>query len=221
MAVPMMHPLVRSASPGRLARPSRRDAAKRALDLTLVVAGLVAIWPLLLLIALAVRWDSPGPALFAQTRIGRDGRPFRMWKFRSMRADAEVLRPVVLGASDRAGLCFKAKDDPRVTRLGRLLRRTSLDELPQLWNILRGEMSLVGPRPALPEEVAAYPAHARGRLAVRPGLTGVWQVSGRADVGFDAMIAMDLDYVRDHGLRRDIGLILATFRAVLAGRGAY
>jgi lipopolysaccharide/colanic/teichoic acid biosynthesis glycosyltransferase len=138
-----------------------------------------------------------------------------------MTVDAEARRPSVLAASDRAGICFKAKDDPRVTRVGRLLRRTSFDELPQLWNVLTGEMSLVGPRPALPEEVAAYPARALGRLAVRPGLTGVWQVSGRADVGFDAMIEMDLDYVRSHSLRRDIGLILATFRAVIAGRGAY
>lgn len=217
----MMPPLVRSAPPGRPARLIRRDATKRALDVLLAVLGLVAIWPLLLLIALAIRLDSPGSALFAQTRIGRDGRPFRMWKFRSMIAEAEVLRPAVLAGSDRDGLCFKARHDPRVTRVGRILRRLSLDELPQLWNVLAGDMSLVGPRPALPEEVAAYPACAFGRLAVRPGLTGVWQVSGRADVGFDEMIAMDLDYVRDHGLRRDFGLMLRTVGVVLRGRGAY
>lgn len=196
-------------------------AGKRALDLVLVTLGLIAIWPLLVLIAVAIRLDSRGPVLFAQTRIGRGGRPFRMWKFRSMVADAEARRAEVLASSDRDGLCFKAKADPRVTRVGRLLRRLSLDELPQLWNVLTGEMSLVGPRPALPEEVAAYPPAAHERLAVRPGLTGVWQVSGRADVGFAAMIAMDVDYVRNHGVRRDIALILRTFAVVVAGRGAY
>lgn len=216
-----MAPSVAPFPPTGLALPSSNGGGKRMLDVALVLLGAIAIWPLLLLIALAIRLDSPGPALFAQTRIGRNGRRFRMWKFRSMVPDAEALRARGLAASDRDGLCFKAKADPRVTRIGRLLRRTSLDELPQLWNVLVGEMSLVGPRPALPEEVAAYPAHALQRLAVRPGLTGVWQVSGRADVGFDAMVAMDVDYVRNHGVRRDIGLILRTVGVVLAGRGAY
>jgi lipopolysaccharide/colanic/teichoic acid biosynthesis glycosyltransferase len=218
----MANPLVASAAPaGRLTPSAGVPTAKRALDIVLVGLGLLAIWPALLLIALAIRLDSRGPVLFSQVRIGHGGRPFRMWKFRSMVADAEARRAAVLSASDRAGLCFKAKDDPRITRAGRFLRRTSLDELPQLWNVLKGEMSLVGPRPALPEEVAAYPAAARERLAVLPGLTGVWQVSGRADVSFDDMVAMDVTYVRNPGIGRDLALILRTVAVVVRGKGAY
>ncbi len=216
----MASPLLLTA-PRASALSPRMPSGKRLFDVALVVMGLVAVCPVLLVIALAIRAEGPGPVLFRQTRIGRHGRPFRMWKFRSMVPDAEARRAAVLAASDRAGLCFKAKADPRVTRVGRILRRSSLDELPQLWNVLVGEMSLVGPRPALPEEVAAYPAPARERLAVPPGLTGLWQVSGRADVGFDRMIALDVDYVRNHGVLRDLGLLLRTLSVVAQGRGAY
>lgn len=193
--------------------------AKRAMDLVLTGLGLIAIWPLLALIALAIRLDTRGPVFFVQTRVGKDGRTFGMVKFRSMVVNAESLLAGLQG--DRDGLCFKAKDDPRITRVGRFLRRTSLDELPQLWNVLRGEMSLVGPRPALPAEVAAYPAPARERLAALPGITGEWQVSGRADISFDDMIALDVGYVRHPSLRRDISILLRTVRVVLDGRGAY
>lgn len=194
---------------------------KRLLDLSLAILGLLAIWPVLVVIAALVMLTSRGPAFFVQTRIGRNGRPFDMIKFRSMTVDAEARRAGVLDTSDREGLCFKAKDDPRVTPFGRILRRTSLDELPQLFNVLRGEMSLVGPRPALPEEVAVYPAGARARLAGLPGITGLWQVSGRADVGFDEMVRMDIDYLRTASAGRDIAILLRTVGVVLTGRGAY
>jgi lipopolysaccharide/colanic/teichoic acid biosynthesis glycosyltransferase len=194
---------------------------KRVLDLALVVPGLVMLAPLFLAIALAIRISSPGPVFFLQTRIGMGGVPFRMVKFRSMRPDAEALRAALLADSDRQGLCFKSRRDPRITPVGRVLRRLSLDELPQLWNVLRGEMSLVGPRPALPEEVAAYPARAFGRLAVLPGITGPWQVSGRAEIGFDAMVELDLGYAADPSPRRDLAILAATASAVLSGRGAY
>lgn len=194
---------------------------KRPLDLCLVTAGLFVLWPLLLAIALAVRCSGPGPVFFVQTRIGRNGQPFGMIKFRSMHADAEARRAALLAQSDREGICFKSRNDPRITRVGRVLRRLSLDELPQLFNVLRGEMSLVGPRPALPEEVRAYPAHALERLTALPGITGVWQVSGRAEVGFDEMVKMDIAYARDGRLSLDLAILLRTVRAVLSGHGAY
>ena len=194
-------------------------AAKRALDLALTLAGLLAIWPILLLVALAIKVDTRGPVFFVQTRVGKDGRTFRIVKFRSMVAGADAMLAGLSG--DRDGICFKAKDDPRITRIGRILRRTSLDELPQLWNVLLGQMSLVGPRPALPREVAAYPAPARARLVALPGITGLWQVSGRADLGFDDMIALDVDYVRHPSLRRDLAILWRTLAVVLNGRGAY
>ena len=195
--------------------------AKRMLDLALTVLGLLALWPVFAALALAVRLSGPGPVFFRQIRVGKNGKPFGMIKFRSMYPDAEARRAQVLAHSDRAGLCFKSKADPRVTPVGRWLRRASLDELPQLWNVLRGEMSLVGPRPALPVEVAAYPAPARERLAVQPGLTGLWQVSGRADLGFDQMVALDVHYVRHPSLWRDLFILARTVGVVISGRGAY
>lgn len=194
---------------------------KRALDLTLVLLAVPILLPVFAAIALAIRLTSKGPAFFVQTRIGMGGMPFGMVKFRSMVVDAEARRDEVLGNSDREGLCFKAKDDPRITKLGRILRRTSLDELPQLINVLKGEMSLVGPRPALPQEVAAYPAPALERLSVLPGITGPWQVSGRADLGFAEMVALDVDYARHASLRGDLVILAKTVRAVTSGRGAY
>ncbi|NEX45644.1 sugar transferase [Pseudotabrizicola algicola] len=194
---------------------------KRALDVGLILLALPVLVPLLVVLALAVKLSSPGPALFFQTRIGRDGRRFRMVKFRSMYTGAEAARAALLAQSDRQGLCFKQKDDPRITPLGRVLRRASLDELPQLWNVLRGEMSLVGPRPALPEEVALYPPQALQRLAGLPGLTGLWQVSGRANVGFDEMVEMDVQYLQTASLRGDLVLIFRTLGAVALAKGAY
>ena len=175
----------------------------------------------MLAIAAAIRLTSAGPAMFTQTRIGQNGVPFKVLKFRSMYLDAEARREALLGTSDRAGICFKSRTDPRVTPVGRILRRLSLDELPQIINVLRGEMSIVGPRPALPEEVAQYPERALQRLDVKPGITGLWQVSGRATIGFDKMVDLDLAYVRTRSVWLDLLLIALTFRAVVSGRGAY
>ncbi|SFE00783.1 WecB/TagA/CpsF family glycosyltransferase [Roseivivax sediminis] len=209
------------AARAAIAELDRVAATRRALDLTLAGGALLLLLPVALLLAAAIRIDSRGPVLFCQTRIGKDGVPFRLYKFRSMHVDAEARRAALLAQSDRAGVCFKSRNDPRVTRIGRLLRRFSIDELPQILNIVRGEMSIVGPRPALPQEVEAYPARALGRLAVKPGLTGIWQVSGRAEIGFDKMIDMDLAYARSRSVLLDLVLIALTFRAVIGGRGAY
>ena len=197
------------------------SVANRILDVTVSSAALVLLSPILALTALAIKAESKGPALFTQTRVGKNGRPFTMIKFRSMVTDAEALRADVLAQSDREGICFKSKSDPRITLVGRFIRRTSIDELPQILNVLRGQMSIVGPRPALPCEVDVYPKRAFGRLAVKPGITGVWQVSGRADVGFDQMIEMDLAYADTRTVLLDLILIALTFRAVLSGRGAH
>jgi len=194
---------------------------KRALDIALSCLILLAIWPLLLGLAITVRATSPGPAFFLQTRIGQHGRPFRMMKFRSMYLDAEERRDALAALSDREGICLKIRNDPRVTPVGRFIRRWSLDELPQIFNVLKGEMSLVGPRPALVEEVEAYPAHAHRRHAVPPGITGLWQVSGRADIGFAEMITLDLSYVERTSPWLDMSILFRTAGAVLHGKGAY
>jgi lipopolysaccharide/colanic/teichoic acid biosynthesis glycosyltransferase len=202
-----------------VAKPLSRT--KRALDIALVLFALPVLVPVFLALALAIKLTSAGPVFFVQQRVGRGGKAFGMIKFRSMVVNAEALRSTVLETSDRDGLCFKSKDDPRITKVGKILRRASLDELPQLINVLKGEMSLVGPRPALPEEVAAYPRAALERLAVLPGITGPWQVSGRADLGFDEMVALDVAYVRDHSVIKDIRILAKTINAVASGRGAY
>ena len=199
----------------------RRYFCKRILDILLIIVALPVLVLVFATIAFAVRATSSGPAFFIQKRIGRDGVPFGMIKFRSMYVDAEARRAEVIGSSDRAGLCFKSKDDPRITPFGKFLRRSSLDELPQLFNVLIGQMSLVGPRPALPQEVAAYPAAAMERLRVLPGITGAWQVAGRADLGFDEMVALDVSYVRNANLSSDLRILAQTFGAVASGRGAY
>jgi lipopolysaccharide/colanic/teichoic acid biosynthesis glycosyltransferase len=194
---------------------------KRPFDVTLVMLGLAVIWPVILVIALAVKLSSPGPVFFVQTRVGKGGQTFSIYKFRSMYIDAEARRAALLEQSDRAGICFKSRNDPRVTPVGRFLRRVSMDELPQIFNVLKGDMSLVGPRPALPEEVREYPARAMGRLATLPGITGLWQVSGRADIGFDDMIELDLGYVRKASFSTDLAILMRTFGAVVSGKGAY
>lgn len=194
---------------------------KRLFDIVLTLLIMAVLWPILLCVALAVRLTSPGPIFFVQRRIGLDGASFGMIKFRSMYRDAEARRGAMLALSDREGICLKLKNDPRVTPVGRVLRRWSLDELPQLFNVLLGDMSLVGPRPALPEEVAAYPDRAHARHRVLPGITGFWQVSGRADLSFDHMIDLDLAYVRQVSVMTDLAVMLRTFRAVVKGQGAY
>ncbi len=201
--------------------PTQTQSWKRPMDLTLGLVIILLLSPVLLLVALAVKLTSRGPVLFIQTRVGKSGVPFAIYKFRSMYMDAEARRAALLATSDREGICFKSKNDPRITPVGRWLRRLSLDELPQLFNVLKGDMSLVGPRPALPSEVAAYPARAMQRLSVLPGITGLWQVSGRAEIGFDDMVEMDILYARTGGLATDLFILLRTFEAVVSGRGAY
>jgi exopolysaccharide biosynthesis WecB/TagA/CpsF family protein len=195
--------------------------ANRILDITVSTAALVLLSPVLALTAFAIKIKSKGKVIFTQTRIGKNGRPFTMIKFRSMVTDAETLRDDVLAQSDREGICFKSKSDPLITRVGSFIRRASIDELPQIPNVLGGQMSIVGPRPALPCEVDAYPQRAFGRLAVKPGITGVWQISGRADVGFDQMGEVDLAYAKSRNILLDLILIGMTFRAVFTGRGAH
>ena len=212
--------LIHTVSPCPATR-ARRLSTKRLLDVTLCAVGLLLISPVLILISLAIWLTSPGPIFFVQRRVGLQGESFWMIKFRSMYLDAEARRAALEATSDRAGICMKLRKDPRITPVGRVLRRWSLDELPQIFNVLRGDMSLVGPRPALEGEVAAYPPHAHRRHQVLPGITGLWQVSGRADVSFDTMIDMDLHYVRTQSLWTDLGILCRTFGAVLSGRGAY
>jgi lipopolysaccharide/colanic/teichoic acid biosynthesis glycosyltransferase len=182
---------------------------------------LVVCVPVLGLLVLVVRIDSPGPGLFRQVRIGRDGKTFVMYKLRTMTVDADRQRTALLAQNEASGPLFKIHDDPRVTRVGRLLRRTSLDELGQLLNVVRGEMSLIGPRPALPTEVAMYDDVELRRLAVRPGITGLWQVSGRSDLAWDAGMSLDLHYSDNWRLRGDASILARTFGAVVRRRGAY
>jgi exopolysaccharide biosynthesis polyprenyl glycosylphosphotransferase len=199
-----------------------RRVAKGLFDRGIALATLILLSPLLLTFVVAVRLDSPGPALFRQERVGRGGRTFWMLKFRSMRVDAErELDDVQSHNVHDKGPLFKAPDDPRITRVGRVLRRASLDELPQLWNVLRGQMSLVGPRPPLPGEVAQYAHDVYRRLLVKPGLTGLWQVSGRSDLTWDESVRLDLYYVENWSLFLDVSILMRTFRAVVAARGAY
>lgn len=194
---------------------------KRALDIVVSSLFLAAALPVMGLVALAIKLDSPGPVIFAQTRLGKDGRPFTCYKFRSMRQRADEEKQALLHLNEADGPLFKIRDDPRCTRVGRILRRTSIDEWPQFVNVLRGEMSLVGPRPPLPAEVEKYQAWQRQRLSVTPGLTGPWQVSGRSDVSFDEMTLLDIWYAENWSVGLDIKIILKTIPVVLLGRGAY
>jgi len=194
---------------------------KRFLDVVISASLLVLLAPVLLLVAVAVRLSDGGPALFSQTRAGLHGRPFRMFKFRSMVVDAEARRAELDGLNERDGPVFKISADPRITRLGAFLRRTSLDELPQLWNVLVGQMSLVGPRPPIPDEVLQYERWQRRRLSMKPGITCTWQVSGRGDeVDFEGWMRQDLDYIDNWSLMLDLSLLARTVPVVLRGRGA-
>jgi exopolysaccharide biosynthesis polyprenyl glycosylphosphotransferase len=196
-------------------------AFKRMVDVLGAGIGLLVLSPFLLLIAVLIRLDSPGPPLYRQIRVGRDGRLFSVVKFRSMIRDADQHKEEILHLNEAAGPMFKIRDDPRLTRMGRFLRRISLDELPQLWNVLRGDMSLVGPRPALPEEVADYTAWQRRRLSTSPGMTGLWQVSGRSDIPFDEMVLLDIYYIENWSPLLDATILVRTVPKVLLGTGAY
>lgn len=195
--------------------------AKRLIDVIGALTALLLLSPLLLLVALAIKLESRGPVLFWQYRLGEHGIPFRFYKFRSMVADAEQVRADLQGDNEVDGPIFKIRRDPRITRVGRWIRKTSLDETPQLLHILQGKMSLVGPRPPLPEEVEGYEPWQRERLAVRPGLTCIWQISGRSDIPFERWVELDIVYVRSRSLFLDLKILLLTPWAVLSGRGAY
>lgn len=194
---------------------------RRGQDVVLSLAALAALWPFLLLTALVVVLDSPGAGpIFAQTRVGRDGKTFTFYKFRSMCPGAEEMLEQLLPQNEMEGPVFKIKDDPRITRVGKFLRKTSIDELPQLWNVLRGDMSIVGPRPGIPREVAQYDDYARQRLGVTPGLTCFWQIQPhRNQLSFREWVALDVKYIRERSFRTDWKIIFATFGAVLGMNG--
>ena len=193
---------------------------KRGIDVVGSGVGLLLLSPVLLAIAVWIRATSSGPALFRQTRIGRDGEEFRVFKYRTMYQDAEARKAELLDENETDGLLFKITDDPRITRPGKLLRRASIDELPQLINVFKGEMSLVGPRP-LPVDDSDFEGHVRRRLLVRPGITGLWQVSGRSDISWDEAVRLDLYYVENWSLALDVTILMRTVLAVWRGEGAY
>ena len=194
---------------------------KRSIDVAFAGTGLVVLAPFFLCVALAIKLDSPGPIFFGQTRLGRGRRPFRFYKFRSMTFDAERQRAALETGNESGGPTFKIRNDPRKTRVGRLIRKSSIDELPQLWNVLKGDFSLVGPRPPIPDEVEHYKRWQKRRLDVSGGLTCIWQVNGRSEVAFDEWMRMDMRYVARNGFWLDVKLLVKTVRAVLSGRGAY
>ena len=225
-----------NASPSQGSRPSQPFAArlirwwnthsvvafKRTIDLVTVGPALLLLSPLFLLVALAIKLEDKGPVLYWQQRVGLNGRAFAFPKFRSMRTDSDAARREIEHLNQHGdSLTFKMKNDPRITRVGKMLRRTSMDELPQLLCVLKGDMTLVGPRPPMVSEVTGYTLADRRRLSVTPGLTCIWQVSGRSDIPFPKQAAMDVDYIRGRSVALDVQLLLATVPAVLFGRGAY
>ncbi|MFP3897435.1 MAG: undecaprenyl-phosphate glucose phosphotransferase [Anaerolineales bacterium] len=194
---------------------------KRIVDLCMASLGLILFSPLMLAAAIAIKLDSPGPIIFRQTRLGRNQRPFTCLKFRSMRVGAESQLQELREETENTEPIFKMPDDPRQTGVGRILRRTSMDELPQLWNVLRGDMSIIGPRPPIPSEVEEYDGWHLRRLEVRPGITGLWQVSGRSDLTFDEMVLLDIYYIENWSPLLDLRILLKTIPTVLLGKGAY
>ncbi|MGB1250705.1 MAG: sugar transferase [Candidatus Promineifilaceae bacterium] len=195
--------------------------AKRTFDATACVMILPFVLPVMAAVAAAIKLDSKGGVLFHQTRVGQNRKSFTCYKFRSMRIDAEEIKARLMAQNEADGPVFKMKQDPRITRVGRFIRKYSLDELPQIFNVLFGDMSLVGPRPAIPSEVEQYTPYQEQRLAVVPGLTGLQQVSGRSDLDFEQWVEFDLQYIREKGLRKDIEILFRTIPAVISGKGAY
>ncbi|QDR75752.1 sugar transferase [Lacticaseibacillus paracasei] len=195
---------------------------KRCFDFTASLIGLVLLSGVFLVLAILIKLDDPhGKVFYSQTRLGKDGRSFQMWKFRSMVAGADKMVDKLLKKNDVEGAMFKIKNDPRITRVGRVIRKYSLDELPQLYNVLRGDMSLVGPRPPLPREVIKYTNYDRQRLTVVPGVTGLWQISGRNDLDFPEMVALDIHYINNACVLEDIKILLKTVLVVVRPTGAY
>lgn len=194
---------------------------KRALDLGVATAGLLLLLPLLPLLAALIRLDSRGPIFFVQKRVGRGGRLFSCFKFRSMVNNAEGMKTALADLNEATGPAFKIRDDPRITEIGAFLRRSSLDEMPQLFNVLLGQMSVVGPRPQIPAEVELYEPWHRQRLAVKPGITCLWQISGRSHIGFDEWMRLDVEYIRRRSMKLDLWILFQTLPAVMARKGAY
>ncbi|MCM3748269.1 sugar transferase [Paenibacillus pasadenensis] len=198
------------------------EGMKRAMDIVCSLIGLVLLSPVFVMIGLLIKLEDPkGSVFFYQTRVGKDGKLFRMYKFRSMVSNAEEKLKELLAQNEVQGAMFKMRDDPRVTRVGRFIRKTSIDELPQLVNVLQGSMSLVGPRPPLPREVAEYTPYDRQRLDVTPGCTGLWQVSGRSNLSFEQMVELDLSYVRNRSIFMDVRILLRTVRVLLGSKDAF
>ncbi|TEA85849.1 multidrug MFS transporter [Lacticaseibacillus paracasei] len=195
---------------------------KRCFDFTASLIGLILLSGFFLVLAVLIKLDDPhGKVFYSQTRLGKDGRHFQMWKFRSMVAGADKMVDKLLKKNDVEGAMFKIKDDPRITRVGRVIRKYSLDELPQLYNVLRGDMSLVGPRPPLPREVVKYTDYDRQRLTVVPGVTGLWQISGRNELGFAEMVALDIHYINNACISEDLKILFKTVLVVIHPTGAY
>ena len=195
--------------------------AKRLLDILASALGILFFLPLIVPLAILINLESPGPIFFRQIRVGKNRRHFICYKFRSMVVDAEQMKEEISYLNEADGAMFKIRSDPRITQLGRFMRRSSLDELPQLFNVLKGDMSIVGPRPQIPEEVERYlPWHYR-RLEVTPGITCLWQISGRSSIGFDEWMRLDTEYVKMRGILFDLKIILLTLPAIIARRGAY
>lgn len=197
------------------------EAAKRVMDIILSFIGLVLLSPILLLVSLFIKIDSKGPIFFKQKRIGINGTEFEMFKFRSMVVNAEELKAKLEEKNEMSGPMFKIADDPRITKVGRFIRKTSIDELPQLWNVIKGDMSLVGPRPSLPKEVAQFEPWMRKRFEVKPGLTCFWQVGGRNNIDFEDWMKLDIKYVKERSLLLDAKLIFKTFFVLFGDENAH
>ncbi|MBU3134085.1 sugar transferase [Clostridium gasigenes] len=195
--------------------------SKRTLDIVASLIGLIVLSPIIVITGILIRIESKGPIIFSQKRIGLNGRKFKMYKFRSMVLNAEALKTKLLEQNEMSGPMFKMKEDPRITKTGKFIRKTSIDELPQLINVLKGEMSLVGPRPSLPQEVEKFEPWMMKRLEVKPGLTCYWQVSGRNNIDFEAWMQLDLDYVNDRSFLLDIKLIFRTFFVLFGDENAH
>ncbi|MBP1962951.1 sugar transferase [Paenibacillus aceris] len=195
---------------------------KRMLDIILSLAGIIFLIPLFIIVAICIKVEDPGGSVFfKQNRVGKDETLFPMYKFRSMVSNAEALKQQLMSQNEVEGAMFKMKNDPRVTRVGKLLRKTSIDEMPQLWNVLIGDMSLVGPRPALPSEVSEYTSYEKKRLTVTPGCTGLWQVSGRSNLSFEQMVELDLTYIRERSVFYDLKIMTRTVSVLLGSKDAF
>lgn len=193
---------------------------KRLIDLILSILGIVFLSPIMLIIAIAIKVESKGPIIFSQDRVGKDGKFFKMYKFRSMVINAEELKEKLLSQNEMSGPMFKMKDDPRITKVGKFIRKTSIDELPQLFNVIKGDMSLVGPRPNLPKEVAQFSDYHKLKLKAKPGLTCYWQVMGRNSIGFEEWMELDIKYIRERSIRLDLKLIFRTFFVLFGDKNA-